>query len=97
MRKLKDTSHENISAVLQTVGVSIGQNSRQVSHELIVSKLEPSLAVNLPIEFVPAVLPEPSDVGPSSLKKRCKNKKKPNKKLRFDTPYVLVSLFSCLA
>ncbi|KAK7859043.1 hypothetical protein CFP56_008704 [Quercus suber] len=60
LHKLKDTSYENISAVPQAVGVSIGQ------------------MVNLPIEFVLAVLPEPSDVGPSSLKKRCKNKQKPN-------------------
>ncbi|XP_050261148.1 double-stranded RNA-binding protein 4-like isoform X5 [Quercus robur] len=85
LHKLKDTSHANISAVPQAVGVSIGQGSGQVSHELILSKPEPSQAVNLPIEFVPAVLPEPSDVGPSSLKKRRKNKKKPNKKLRSDT------------
>ncbi|XP_030941384.1 uncharacterized protein LOC115966270 [Quercus lobata] len=85
LHKLKDTSHANISAVPQAVGVSIGQGSGQVSRELILSKPEPSQAVNLPIEFVPAVLPEPSDVGPSSLKKRRKNKKKPNKKLRSDT------------
>ena len=98
MHKLKGTSHANISAVPQAVGVSIGQSSGQVSHELIVSKPEPSQAVNLPIEFVPAMLPEPLDVGPSSLKKRRKNKKKPNKKLRSDTQYVLISLlFSCLA
>lgn len=93
LHKLKDTSHVNISAVPQAVGVSIGQSSGQVSHELIVSKPETSQAVNLPIEFVPAVLPEPSDVGTSSLKRRRKNKKKPNKKLRSDAPYVLVSLF----
>ena len=92
MHKLKGTSHANISAVPQAVGVSIGQSSGQVSHELIVSKPEPSQAVNLPIEFVPAMLPEPLDVGPSSLKKRRKNKKKPNKKLRSDTQYVLISL-----
>ncbi|KAK9989753.1 hypothetical protein SO802_029992 [Lithocarpus litseifolius] len=87
-----DTSHENISAAPQAVGVSIGQSSGQVSHELIVSKPEPSQAVNLPIEFVPAVLPETSDVGPSSLKKRRKNKKKPNKKLRSDTPCVGIDM-----
>lgn len=86
LHKLKDTSHENISAVPQAVGVSIGQSSGQVSHELIVSKPEPSQAVNLPIQFVSAVLPESLDVGPSSSKKRRKNKKKPNKKLRSDTP-----------
>nr|POF24872.1 hypothetical protein CFP56_26261 [Quercus suber] len=36
LHKLKDTSYENISAVPQAVGVSIGQSSGQVSHELIV-------------------------------------------------------------
>ncbi|KAK7859050.1 hypothetical protein CFP56_008703, partial [Quercus suber] len=54
---------QNISAIPQAVGVSIGQSFGQVSHELIVSKPEPSQVVNLPIEFVPAVLPEPSDRG----------------------------------
>ncbi|KAM3693899.1 hypothetical protein ACJW31_07G019500 [Castanea mollissima] len=93
LHKLKDTSHANISVVPQAVGVSIGQSSGQVSHELIVSKPEPSQAVNLPIELVLAVLPEPSDVGPSSLKKRRKNKKKPNKKLRSDTPVCLFNPF----
>ncbi|KAL4613986.1 hypothetical protein ACB092_07G022200 [Castanea dentata] len=47
LHKLKDTSHANISVVPQAVGVSIGQSSGQVSRELIVSKPEPSQAVNL--------------------------------------------------
>jgi hypothetical protein len=64
-------------------------------HELKVPKTEPpaqlistqslSQAVNFPIEFVPAALPEPSSVGPSSSKRGRKNRTKANKKLRSDT------------
>ena len=64
-------------------------------HELKVPKTEPpaqlistqplSQAVNFPIEFVPAALPEHSSVGPSSSKRGRKNRTKANKKLRSDT------------
>jgi len=48
--------------------------------------IEPSSqTINLPIEFVPPVLQQPLGERPSSAKRRRKNKKKPNKKLRSDT------------
>ena len=99
MHKVKSPSHATISAVPQSVKVQVASpgasSGTQVLHEQKIPKPEPSTqlisaqtssqAVNLPIEFVPAVLPEALCVGPSSSKKRRKNKNKANKKLRSDT------------
>ena len=99
MHKVKDRSHANISAVpsIRAMEVAIlGSSSRtQVRTELKVPPPEPSTqlisaqpssqAVNLQSGFVPADLPEPSVVGPSSSKKRKKNQEEADKKLQSDT------------
>ena len=98
MHKVKDRSHANISAVpsIRAMEVAIlGSSSRtQVRTELKVPPPEPSTqlisaqplsqAVNLQSGFVPADLPDPSIVGPSSSKKRQKNQKEADKKLQYD-------------
>ncbi|XP_040996346.1 uncharacterized protein LOC121242543 isoform X1 [Juglans microcarpa x Juglans regia] len=71
-------------------------------HEFKLPKPEPSSepinielsskAVNLPIAFVPPMLQQPLGVGPSSGRKRRKNKKKANKKLRLDTQMPIATL-----
>ncbi|KAG2666911.1 hypothetical protein I3843_15G084300 [Carya illinoinensis] len=71
-------------------------------HEFKLPKPEPSSqpinidlsseAVNLPIAFVPPMLQQPLGVGPSSGRKRRKNKKKANKKLRLDTQTPIATL-----
>uniref|UniRef100_A0A7N2MKY3 DRBM domain-containing protein n=1 Tax=Quercus lobata TaxID=97700 RepID=A0A7N2MKY3_QUELO len=99
LHKVKDRSHANISTVpsIRAMEVAIlGSSSRtQVRTELKVPPPEPSTqlisaqpssqAVNLQSGFVPADLPEPSVVGPSSSKKRKKNQEEADKKLQFDT------------
>ncbi|XP_050261031.1 double-stranded RNA-binding protein 4-like [Quercus robur] len=106
LHKVKSVSHATISAIPQSVEVQVASpgasSGTQVIHELKIPKPEPSTqlisaqtssqAVNLPIEFVPAVLPEPSGVGPSSSKKRRKNKNKANKKLRSDTQFSIAEM-----
>ena len=99
MHKVKSANHATISAIPQSIEMQVASpgasSGTQVLQEQKIPKLEPLTqpisaqtspqAINLGIEFVLAVLPEPSGVGPSSSKKRRKNKNKANKKLRFDT------------
>ncbi|KAL4613866.1 hypothetical protein ACB092_07G012600 [Castanea dentata] len=98
LHKVKSASHATISAIPQSVEVQVASpGASSGTHPLQEQKIpkpEPSTqlisaqtssqAVNLPIEFVPAVLPEPSGVGSSSSKKHRKNKNKANKKVWSD-------------
>ncbi|KAL5743429.1 hypothetical protein ACOSQ2_026545 [Xanthoceras sorbifolium] len=60
-------------------------------HQFKIPKAEPSSEpVNLPISFVPPVLEQPSGVGPSTSKKRRKNKKKANKSFPADVELPIV-------
>ena len=77
LHKVKDRSHANISAVPQ------GPSIRAM--EVAIPGASSSQAVNLQSGFVPADLPEPLIVGPSSSKKRQKNQEEADKKLQYDT------------
>ncbi|XP_075675438.1 double-stranded RNA-binding protein 4-like [Castanea sativa] len=98
LHKVKSASHATINAIPQSVEVQVASpGASSGTHPLQEQKIpkpEPSTqlisaqtssqAVSLPIEFVPAVLSEPSGVGSSSSKKRRKNKNKANKKVWSD-------------
>ncbi|KAK7821739.1 double-stranded rna-binding protein 1 [Quercus suber] len=58
----------------------------------LISAQPSSQAVNLQSGFVPADLPEPSVVGPSSSKKRQKNQEEADKKLQSDAQLSLAAL-----
>lgn len=105
LQKVKDRSNANISAVPQgpsipAMEVAIpGASSRtQFCTELkpppklstqLISAQPSSQAVNLQSGFVPADLPKPSVVGPSSSKKRQKKQEEADKKLQSDAQRVL--------
>ncbi|KAK3218426.1 hypothetical protein Dsin_012396 [Dipteronia sinensis] len=82
----------NVTANMQTSatpGTSLGLTLPH--HQFKIPKAEPSSeTVNLPISFVPSVLQQPSGVGPSTSKKRRKNKNKANKRFRADAELAIV-------
>ncbi|TXG69959.1 hypothetical protein EZV62_004894 [Acer yangbiense] len=82
----------NVTANMQTSatpGTSLGLPLPH--HQFKIPKAEPSSeTVNLPISFVPSVLQQPSGVGPSTSKKRRKNKNKANKRFRADAELAIV-------
>ncbi|KAI9160167.1 hypothetical protein LWI28_005696 [Acer negundo] len=82
----------NVTANMQTnatPGTSLGLPLQH--HQFKIPKAEPSSkTVDLPISFVPSVLQQPSGVGPSTSKKRRKNKNKANKRFRADAELAIV-------
>ncbi|KAK2652434.1 hypothetical protein Ddye_012290 [Dipteronia dyeriana] len=82
----------NVTANMQTSatpGTSLGLSLPY--HQFKIPKAESSSeTVNLPISFVPSVLQQPSGVGPSTSKKRRKNKNKANKRFRADAELAIV-------